>query len=125
MAARSVQITDDEADVRQVVQVALRATSDWEILLAASGSEGVTLAASARPDTILLDLAMPELNGQATLAQLKAGDATRDIPVVLLTDPAAVTGAALHGLDVADFIAKPFMPFALADRLRHTLRWPG
>lgn len=57
----------------------------YEVLFAADGAEAVEAAAGLRPDVILLDVAMPRLDGRDALARLKAAPATREIPVLVIS----------------------------------------
>src|SRR5689334_22271478 len=82
---KRILIVDDEDDIREVAQVSLELVGHYEVLTAARGTDGVARARTDRPDAILLDVMMPELDGPATLARLRADPATRDIPVVFLT----------------------------------------
>ncbi|MEJ7787593.1 MAG: response regulator [Solirubrobacteraceae bacterium] len=79
--ARTILIIDDSALVRRIVQLGLGGDGGWPIHQAESGAEGVAMAARAQPDAILLDVEIPGLDGPATLAILRAQEATREIPV--------------------------------------------
>lgn len=119
-----VLIVDDEDDIREVAQLSLEMTTGWEVITAASGAEGVTRAATERPDAILLDVMMPELDGPATFERLQANPATREIPVVLLTAKVqAADQRRLSELGVAGVLSKPFDPMRLAADLAGVLGW--
>ena len=121
---KSLLLIDDDDDIREVAQLSLEVGTDWTILCAASGSEGIELARTARPDAILLDVMMPVLDGPATLARLREDARTRDIPVVFLTAKARATERdRLADLNVAGVLAKPFDPLGLPDQLRYALGW--
>jgi CheY-like chemotaxis protein len=60
MVTKRILIIDDEADVREIAKVSLEITRQWEVTTAASGEEGVCLAATCPPDAILLDVVMPQ-----------------------------------------------------------------
>jgi CheY-like chemotaxis protein len=91
---------------------------------AQSGEEAVARAAAQRPDAILLDVVMPGMDGPATLAALRAGEATRDLPVVMVTGlDAATHGPQLEELGAAGMISKPFDPTTLASQVAQLLRW--
>ncbi len=122
MASKRVLIIDDEDDIREVAQVSLEAIGGHEVVTASSGTEAVQKAASERPDAILLDVMMPELDGPATLARLRSEPETQDIPVVFLT--AKVREADVErfmALGVAGVLAKPFDPMTLADQVSSVL----
>lgn len=110
-----VLIVDDEPGIRELCRVNL-ALAGHEVVEAADGSEGLKQAAAMRPDVILLDVLMPGMSGWEVLEQLRADEATKSIPVVMLT--------ALNSEDdqiraweggVVDYLTKPFNPLSLAD----------
>jgi two-component system alkaline phosphatase synthesis response regulator PhoP len=124
MPIRRILIVDDEDDIREVAQVSLELLGPYEVLTASGGRDGVDSARLRQPDAILLDVMMPDLDGPATLAELRADPATRDIPVLFLT---AKTQAAEHTrlamLGVAGILTKPFDPLKLAAQVAAALRW--
>jgi signal transduction histidine kinase/DNA-binding response OmpR family regulator len=75
---------DDDEVARYLVRQCLPAPA-FEVTEAASGGEGLARVLEARPDVILLDLMMPDLNGWQVLQRLRAAEATRDVPVVIVT----------------------------------------
>lgn len=93
----------------------------YDVLAAPSGARALQIAASApRPDLILLDVMMPELDGYAVLARLRADPATRDIPVIFVTGLNATEDEEKgFELGVVDYITKPFRPSIVLARV-HT-----
>jgi CheY-like chemotaxis protein len=79
---RRVLVIDDDEIVRYLVRQRL---TQYEIVEAASGEEGLAHARRAPPDVIVLDLRMPGMSGTDVLARLAADAATREVPVVVLT----------------------------------------
>lgn len=77
-------IEDNEAN-RQLVQFLLERKGNLTLLLAADGKSGLESARQKRPDLILLDITLPDMNGYDLLACLKEDPATRDIPVVAVS----------------------------------------
>jgi CheY-like chemotaxis protein len=121
---RRVLIIDDEDDIREVASLSLEATRDWEILTASSGKMGIEVAAAQKPDAILMDVMMPEMDGPTTFKQLQLNPETAGIPVVLLT--AKVQGVdqrRFAGLGVAGILFKPFDPLTLAEQLANAVGW--
>jgi len=119
-----VLIIDDEDDIREVAALTLEATTGWTILTASSGREGIETAAREKPDAILMDVMMPEMDGPTTFRNLQANPATATIPVVLLT--AKVQGVdqrRFAGLGVAAVLFKPFDPLTLAQQISEALGW--
>jgi DNA-binding NtrC family response regulator len=94
-----------------------------EILAASGGEAGLKIAARARPDLILLDVMMPGRDGFAICRELKADDATRDIPVLFITaknETASVTNGFRVG--AVDYILKPFQFEEVVSRVETHLR---
>jgi CheY-like chemotaxis protein len=121
---RRVLIIDDEDDIREVAALSLEATTDWQILTASSGREGISVAAAEKPDAILMDVMMPEMDGPTTFKQLQLNPETAGIPVVLLT--AKVQGVdqrRFAGLGVAAILFKPFDPLTLSTQIAEVLGW--
>ncbi len=124
MNEKNILLIDDEETIQEVVQVGIEIEAGWQVAIASSGQEGITLAQNQQPDAILLDVMMPDMDGIATLSQLKANVKTRTIPVIFLT---AKTQAAekdqLHNLGVVDVITKPFNSMTLASQIAKILGW--
>jgi CheY-like chemotaxis protein len=115
---KSVLIIDDSPLILAAASAGLRGRFD--VATAESGAEGVRTAVARRPDAILLDVEMPDLNGVATLRALRNRAETWDVPVVFLTAGEA-PAAADDGHTAV--IAKPFVPADLADRVDEVLGW--
>jgi CheY-like chemotaxis protein len=77
-------LAEDDPDIRLVSKMALK-RAGYRVTAAANGRELLDRVAEDRPDAILLDYMMPEIDGAETCRRLKADPATRDIPVVFLT----------------------------------------
>lgn len=124
MTTKRVLVIDDEDGVREIIQFSLEAAAGWEVLTAASGSEGIETAQTQQPDAILLDVMMPDLDGPATFEQLRANAATRHIPTIFLTAKVrASEQQQLLDLGVAGAIAKPFKAQDLVNQIRALLNW--
>lgn len=124
MSARRALVIDDDDEVREVARVSLELMAGWQVFAAGSGGEGVAVAAAERPDVILVDVMMPDMDGAATVEALRAAPTTRDIPVILLTAIARDDqGQRFSGLGVAGVIAKPFDAIHLAGQVAATLGW--
>ncbi|HVB96385.1 MAG TPA: response regulator [Chloroflexota bacterium] len=124
MVGKRVLIVDDEDDIREVARVSLELIGGFTVLTARSGNEGVTVARSERPDVILLDVMMPDLDGVATFQALQADEATGTIPVIFLTAKLQVSDRRrFSGLGAKSIIAKPFDPLALPVQVKGALGW--
>lgn len=110
---------DDEADIREVVEIALEDEPDLELRLCASCAAAVELAKTWRPDLLLLDVMMPGLDGPATFAQLRALPGMASVAAVFVTakvQPSEIDQ--LKALGAIGVIAKPFDPMCLAEHIR-------
>jgi len=83
MDKKKILIADDETGIRLTVGRIL--DKDYVVLEAANGEEAVEIAKGQKPDLILMDLIMPKMDGYAACSQIKADEATKGIPVVILT----------------------------------------
>lgn len=109
-----ILVIDDEADIRKIARLSLSRVGGMQVVEADSGPEGVRKAEAERPDAILLDVMMPGMDGPATLALLRAGEATSRIPVVFLTAKAMTTEIErLKALGALAVLTKPFDPMKL------------
>ncbi|NJD35537.1 MAG: response regulator [Betaproteobacteria bacterium] len=94
----------------------------YTVKLANNGKRGLKIAATAKPDLILLDIMMPEMDGFEVCQQLKADPATRHIPIIFLT-ASEDAETEQRGLDIGavDYITKPISPPVLLARVRNHL----
>ena len=84
-SCKTILLIDDEDYILQIVEACIENFSNWRPALAASGDEGLAAVAKAKPDAILLDMMMPNMDGFTFLKNLKADPQLADIPVVLIT----------------------------------------
>jgi CheY-like chemotaxis protein len=115
---------DDSHTLRQfIVKSLTRHSPDFAIATAKDGAEGVQLAASGRPDLILLDFILPDINGDEVCRQLLANPDTAGIPVVLMSSSAAeIKKAGSEFSNVVRSLAKPFTPELLCATVNFVLR---
>jgi two-component system OmpR family response regulator len=115
-----VLVVDDEPNIRELVQVALK-FHGCSVTTAGTGREALRQAEAARPDLIVLDVMLPDLDGFEVCRRLRA--AGNEVPVIFLTardtSSDTVTGLALGG---DDYVTKPFSVEALVARVRAVLR---
>ena len=121
LATRRILIVDDQDSIRGVLRTALT-EAGAEVLEAGGGAEGIEVATHQLPDLILLDIAMPGMNGWQVLEGLRGVAETADIPVVLETssgDFPSYEQARRHS--VAAFISKPFRLADVVETCRRIL----
>ena len=115
---RTVLIIEDEANIRRVVGDTLR--SDVTVIEAASGNEGLALAGAERPDLIVLDLGLPDVDGIALCRTLREWTT---VPIVVLSARHSEDEkTALLDAGADDYVTKPFSPGELRARVRAQLR---
>ena len=107
---KTVLIADDEPAIRTLVNAILDGPG-IRTLEAADGPEAIDMARQHQPDLVLLDVAMPRLNGFAVCQRLKAEASTAGTPILLLTALAQESDARRVGAD--GIVQKPFSPAAL------------
>jgi two-component system KDP operon response regulator KdpE len=118
-AVPCVLVIDDEAQIRKFLDIGLRAEG-YEVLLAASGGEGLALAATRSPDLVILDIGLPDREGHDVLAELRQWS---QVPVLMLSVRDAESEK-VKALDAGanDYVTKPFGIQELMARLRAMLR---
>ncbi|MFP4329403.1 MAG: response regulator [Spirochaetaceae bacterium] len=122
MAEEKILVVDDEADILELIRYNLQ-KEGFRVTTVKTGEEGLRVAKEQKPDAVVLDLMLPGLDGLSVCNRLKRDEATRGIPVIMLTakaeDSDIVTGLEL-GAD--DYVTKPFSPKVLSARIRAVLR---
>ena len=110
---------DDEADIREVVSIALSLDPDLDVRLCDGGDAALEAAASWQPALILLDFMMTGMDGPATLGKLREDPRTAEIPVVFVTARSARSDVdQLMSLGAMGVIPKPFDPMTLSRNVR-------
>jgi two-component system alkaline phosphatase synthesis response regulator PhoP len=117
----TVLVVEDEAHIRRVLDYNLK-LDGFEVYLAEDGSSGLKCARDKKPDVILLDWLMPEINGLQVLRELKNDISTKHIPVFMLTAKGMLSDVT-QALDMGanDYITKPFDPMQLGKTIKEKL----
>ena len=114
-------IAEDEPDIRLAARLSLK-RAGFDVVVAENGAAALAKVADVAPDVILLDWMMPQLDGPATCAQLKANPATASIPVIFLTAKSQESeikrGLALGAVG---YITKPFDVVGLGTQVRELM----
>jgi len=121
MPKNRILLVDDEPDIVETAAFMLQ-TRNYLVSTASGGLEGIEKAKNERPDLILLDIMMPEVDGYDVCMRLKADEDTRHIPIIMLTakgESEAVLKS--YGLGANDYIVKPFSLPSLLGKLRKFL----
>ena len=108
---KKIVYVEDELEMIDLVKLIL-SRKGYEVIGAAGGREGLDIIRDIVPDLVLLDLMMPDIEGWDVYQQIRADEATKHIPVIVVTAKAQnidkVLG--LHIAKVNDYISKPFSP---------------
>lgn len=124
MGGRTVLLVDDDADIRFIAEIALARVGGFAVRLAGSAMEARQELEVVRPDALLLDVTMPEVDGPTFFSQLRAEPRWDTMPVVFLTARTSIEEVHHYlSLGAVGVLAKPFDPMTLAHRLREILDW--
>ena len=121
MASGKILVVDDEIYIVHILDFSL-GMEGYDVITALDGEQAIEKSRNEKPDLIVLDIMMPKLDGYETCKMLKADDATRDIPVILLSAKGRNVDQKV-GFEVGadDYITKPFSPRKLVERINAIL----
>ena len=119
---KNIVVIEDDKDVIDVLRYFLE-KEDYRVHVAQDGLAGLELAAKIQPNLILLDLALPKLDGIEVCKKLKADPRLSDVPIIMVTAKGEL-GDKIQGLELGadDYVTKPFNPQELIARVRANLR---
>lgn len=117
-----IAIIEDDQAISQMYRMKFEADG-FEVQLASDGKHGVAMVESFKPDIILLDIQMPEMNGDEALTRIRAHDWGKDVPVIILTNLGEEESPkSLGSLNVAGYIVKADLtPSQVVTRVKETL----
>jgi len=110
---------EDEPDIQAIAQMALESIGRFNVLLCNSGLEALVIIPAERPDLVLMDVMMPEMDGPATLLALRKLPGCEHIPIAFMT--AKVQKSEINEfiqLGAIGVIPKPFDPMTLSEEVR-------
>ena len=117
-----ILVIDDEQGIRHLLDTLLR-RKGYEVVLADGGRKGLELFCRDRPDVVVLDLKMPEMDGLAVLRQIHSLDPKK--PVIILTGAGTPeVEQQVRALGVSEFVEKEFSLHRLGDALKRLLKTP-
>ncbi len=111
---KTVLLVDDDPSIRKIGLLSLSRVGQWSVTLAASGLQALDLVSNFKPDVILLDVMMPNMDGPTTLKRLMEKDSIAGTPIIFIT--AKVQKHEISGycdMGAAGVISKPFDPMKL------------
>lgn len=115
-----VMVVDDENDVVALIKFMLE-KDGHEVVTATNGREALEKVEGAKPDVIILDIMMPEIDGYTVNTRLQENEKTLSIPVIILTAKGQMRDLFALGTNVVAFMEKPFDPKGLRDKIREIL----
>jgi len=121
-----ILVAEDDPDIQVILQMVLTRLGKCEVKITFQGDQVVPLAKTEKPELILLDVMLPEMNGHDICKALKADDSTKQIPVIFLTArsmPAEMEKAL--SLGALGYLAKPFDPMTLVPQINAILSPTG
>jgi two-component system, OmpR family, response regulator MtrA len=117
-----VLIADDDADILSLVKAVLE-RSGHEVVAASDGTEALASVRARKPDLVVLDIAMPEVDGLEVLRRLRADPTTSELPVVLLSARAQEADVERgFAIGASAYLKKPFSPRELSEHVAELLR---
>ena len=119
---KKILVVDDEPHLVEILANRLKANR-YRVATAATAQEGLEMAVREKPDLILLDILMPDMDGYQLLQKLKEGAETKMIPIMMLTVKKwseDIQKAMLGG--AVDYLVKPFDPVILIQKIRKALK---
>jgi len=122
MAKPRILIIEDERPLTDVLSYNLQ-REGYEPIVAHDGQEGLRKAQTLLPDAVLLDLMLPVRSGLEVCRELRSGDRTRALPIIMLTAKAEETDQVVgFSLGADDYVTKPFSVKVLMERIKALLR---
>ncbi|HVF20807.1 MAG TPA: response regulator [Mycobacteriales bacterium] len=117
MPSGTVLVVDDDPVIQKLLQVNFE-MEGYDVITAGDGEEGLAKAQAEHPDAVVLDVMMPKMDGLEVARRLKGDDATKAIPIILLSakaQQADVQAGQATGAD--EYLTKPFDPLELLQRV--------
>ena len=118
---KRIMVCDDEPHILEGLRYLLR-NSDQRVEVASSGREALQRIAEQKPDLLITDIMMPEMSGLEVVSTLRGQEATKDLPIIILTAKGQAQDAAMaQQVWGATVVAKPFKPQELRELVTITL----
>lgn len=119
MSKKKILVIDDEVELVEAVKIRLE-SEGYEVLPAYDGDEGLKKIEEEKPDLIILDIVMPQMDGYTFTKEIKSNPDAKDLPIIILTARDKMED--LFGIEgVTEYIVKPFDHRDLLDRIRKLL----
>lgn len=119
-----ILLVDDEIEILELVAKKLR-EENYTVITASKGKEAIEICRTSRPDLLLLDIAIPDMDGYEVVSNLNKEKATKDIPTIFLTGKELTAESILNRvaeLGAYDFLMKPFTFDDLLEKIKKAIR---
>lgn len=124
MKEMKILLVDDEIEILELVAKKLR-EENYTVITASKGKEAIEICKTNRPDLLLLDIAIPDMDGYEVVSNLNREKATKDIPTIFLTGKELTAESILNRvaeLGAYDFLMKPFTFDDLLEKIKKAIR---
>ena len=122
MSRGKVLVVDDEEYIQHILNFSFGAEG-YEVITAGDGEEAINKAKDEKPDVIVLDIMMPNMDGYEACKRLKSDPKTKAIPVILLTAKGRDVDRKLgNEAGADDYVVKPFSPGRLIERVQGMMK---
>ncbi len=123
MPERKKVLVVDDSRTAQMMTALIVSKASFEVLTASDGEEGVQKALAEKPDIILMDVMMPKMDGFEACRALRANDATREIPIIMVTTRGEADKVEVgYDAGCTDYVTKPINSVELLAKLRNYLQ---
>jgi len=121
MAQKKILLVDDSETILMMEQMILQKES-YEVVIARDGKEGIKKAVEMKPDLILMDVVMPEMNGFEAVKRLRQREETKSVPIVMVTTEAEMESMeAGYVSGCSDYVIKPIDRLELLAKVKNLL----
>ena len=122
LKTEKIVVIEDETDILEVIAYNLK-REGYEVVTSTSGEDGLEKIEKTKPNLVVLDLMLPEVDGIELCRKLKADPVTQSIPVIMVTAKGEESDVVLGlGVGADDYVTKPFSPRELTARVKAVLR---
>jgi len=122
LKAEKIVVIEDETDILEVIAYNLK-REGYDVITSTSGEDGLEKIERTKPNLVVLDLMLPEVDGIELCRKLKADPLTQSIPVIMVTAKGEESDVVLGlGVGADDYVTKPFSPRELTARVKAVLR---
>jgi len=116
---KTILYVEDDIDIQLIVKIALESISKFELTICSSGAEALEVLSETKPDFLLVDVMMPEMDGPSLIQELKKREGMQNIPYIYITAKAHPNDiASLMVADALSVITKPFNPVNLGQEIQ-------